>query len=218
MLFHFEVHGFVPPPLRSLSSSLRCSQNGQGSFQGDNDEEASPPSSSLCHQQHSSSSLRYLSSIPNNFAQEMFESDASSLWQQEWHDSFCRNGFADFVPPMNSNVKCLLLDNNAITRIDTTGSDVGDGLDGGSRYDSSSPDITDGVETATSNKTKMPWDPFSPSSSTPSRSNGEREYTDYADSNDGFDCILDRGFINDLLLLSSSEGKERVVDDSAAMK
>ena len=110
--------------------------------------------------------------------------DASSLWQQEWHDSFCRNGFADFVPPMNSNVKCLLLDNNAITRIGTTGSDVGDGLDDGSNYDSSSPDITDDVETATSNKTRLPWDPFSPSSSTPSRSNGEREYTDYADSKD----------------------------------
>ena len=218
MLFQFEVHGFAPSALRNLSSSLQCSQNGQGSFQRNNDGESSPPSLTLCNQQHSSPSLRYLSPIPNKFSQEMFESDASSLWRQDWHDSFCRNGFADFIPPMNSNVKCLLLDNNAITRIGTTGSDVGDGLDDGSRYDSSSPDITDGVETATSNKTRLPWDPFSPSSSTPSRSNGEREYTYYADSNDGFDCILDRGFINDLLLLSSSEGKERVVDDSAAMK
>ena len=31
------------------------------------------------------------------------------LWSQEWHDSFVRNGLVDFVPPLTEHLDCLLL-------------------------------------------------------------------------------------------------------------
>jgi hypothetical protein len=35
--------------------------------------------------------------------------EAKELWSQEWHDSFVRNDLADFVPPLTSFLNCLLI-------------------------------------------------------------------------------------------------------------
>lgn len=37
-------------------------------------------------------------------------STSVELWSQEWHDSFVRNGLIDFVPPLSSQLNCLLVD------------------------------------------------------------------------------------------------------------
>ena len=33
----------------------------------------------------------------------------TELWSKEWHDSFLRNGFVDFVPPLSEKLDCMVI-------------------------------------------------------------------------------------------------------------
>jgi hypothetical protein len=142
-----------------------------------------------------------MSSVPKLW-QTAFQSD-SSHWTQEWHDSFLRNGLADFVPPVNTNVKCLLLGPNFVSQKDEFMSharlpwegkgDLGTRSSNEDECDTNTDSsVHEGSSSSTTKKSagkeapkkgiSLQWSPPSPTVS-----------LDY-------DCILDRGLMNGILL------------------
>jgi hypothetical protein len=146
--------------------------------------------------------LRYMSSVPTLW-QTAFESD-SSHWTQEWHDSFLRNGLADFVPPVNSNVKCLLLGPNFVSQKDEFMSqarlpweDKGDlgtrNSTGEESVTSTDSSVHEGSPSSTSTASAGKEAPTNKGISLLSSPPSPTVSLDY-------DCILDRGLMNGILL------------------
>ena len=133
---------------------------------------------------------------PDNFL--ALPADTHELWSQEWHDSFLRNGLVDFVPPLTEHLNCLLLGHGLSTA--SSRQLPGDAyvlqLEGATHGTAGSMEraVVDAM-----------------SSSYPSSSNlMERLWQDdqllpTAQDTPQYDCILDRGLMDELL---HSPGKE----------
>eukprot|EP00984_Skeletonema_dohrnii_P024875 scaffold14018_cov105-Skeletonema_dohrnii-CCMP3373.AAC.1 len=138
--------------------------------------------------------------------------NTESLWNLAWHDSFVRNGLADFVPPLTDGLSVLVVGNRfqgptAVGELEDTNDDQSstsaeineEGLDSGSTFVKA--DASDGNASDESNSARQPQD--SSCSFLAAVFNDENTVDeDESSSTDleftSYDCIMDKGVMADL--------------------
>jgi len=178
-------------------------------------------SSSSSDQQHHESSLSYnngvLSAFHRRTQQEKISNyvaqstyvNTEKLWNLAWHDSFLRNDLADFVPPLTEHLNVLMVgdntDNSSKEQLPSSSSEISSSNDMRTETNRLSP------EPASS----MMMDDEDPSSflsallhqeSDPGQHNHNIQSSlSSALGSATYDCILDRGLVDELLLSSDQQ-------------
>ena len=160
--------------------------------------------------------------------------NTDELWNLEWHDSFVRNGLSDFVPPLTDNLQVLTLGDDISSR-DGNDNDLMDDLNGAATAAedrsttskaaldeaSSSASSIDEIQSIGASSTGTPKISEA-SSSTPENQNilsilgsmfGMIPKQDEPQSSAievlGYDCILDKGLMSQLLVLPNEQSQEQ---------